>query len=144
MEMTSQPIITQPQCHRTTRSFEWQTNLCDCGSDCRICCCGTFCFFCLGCKIAKDMDECCCCGPSVAMRTRYRTLYRIPASYLTIISRPFDMACHRQPRETAGHFLQKSAHGSICSDCLAATCCAPCNLCQLKRDINRRQELGIF
>uniref|UniRef100_A0A8D2KYR9 PLAC8 protein n=1 Tax=Varanus komodoensis TaxID=61221 RepID=A0A8D2KYR9_VARKO len=81
-------------------------------SDLSLGCCGTFCFFCLGCKIAKDMDECCCCGPSVAMRTRYRTLYRIP--------------------------------GSICSDCLAATCCAPCNLCQLKRDINRRQELGIF
>uniref|UniRef100_A0A8D2KYT9 Uncharacterized protein n=1 Tax=Varanus komodoensis TaxID=61221 RepID=A0A8D2KYT9_VARKO len=79
-------------------------------SDLSLGCCGTFCFFCLGCKIAKDMDECCCCGPSVAMRTRYRTLYRIPASYLTIISRPFDMACHRQPRETAGHFLQKSAH----------------------------------
>ncbi|XP_007440925.1 placenta-specific gene 8 protein [Python bivittatus] len=110
MEMS--PIVHQPQAHRTTRSCEWQTELCDCGSDCRICLCGAFCFCCLGCKVAKDMDECCCCGPAVAMRTRYRTLYNIP--------------------------------GSICSDCVTVTCCGPCNLCQLKRDINRRKQLGIF
>uniref|UniRef100_A0A670ZBI7 Placenta associated 8 n=2 Tax=Pseudonaja textilis TaxID=8673 RepID=A0A670ZBI7_PSETE len=58
------------------------------------------------------MDECCCCGATVAMRTRYRTMYRIP--------------------------------GSICLDCLTVTFCGPCNLCQLKRDINRRKQLGIF
>ncbi|KAL8206374.1 UNVERIFIED_CONTAM: hypothetical protein K2H54_001032 [Gekko kuhli] len=70
--------MSQPQRYTSTRSFEWQTDLCDCGSDCRICLCGLFCFCCLGCKISKDMEECCCCGPSVAMRTRYRTQYRIP------------------------------------------------------------------
>ncbi|XP_060632207.2 placenta-specific gene 8 protein-like [Anolis sagrei] len=112
MEMSRHPIVHQPQAPRCTRSFEWQNELCDCGNDCRICLCGAFCFCCLGCKIARDMEECCCCGPTVAMRTRYRTLYRIP--------------------------------GSICSDCLVAVCCAPCNLCQLKSDINRRKQLGIF
>ncbi|XP_015273414.1 PREDICTED: placenta-specific gene 8 protein-like [Gekko japonicus] len=81
MEMASQPVImSQPQRYTSTRSFEWQTDLCDCGSDCRTCLCGVFCFCCLGCKIAKDMEECCCCGPSVAMRTRYRTQFRIPGS----------------------------------------------------------------
>ncbi|XP_058049224.1 placenta-specific gene 8 protein-like [Ahaetulla prasina] len=110
--MELSPIVTQPQSHRTTRSFEWQTELCDCGDDCNICLCGAFCLCCLGCIVAKDMDECCSCGPTVAMRTRYRTLYRIP--------------------------------GSICSDCLTTTFCCPCNLCQLKRDINRRKQLGIF
>uniref|UniRef100_A0ABM5GKI2 Placenta-specific gene 8 protein-like n=1 Tax=Pogona vitticeps TaxID=103695 RepID=A0ABM5GKI2_9SAUR len=112
MEMTSHPIISQPQCHRSTRSFEWQTELCDCGDNCRICLCGALCFCCLGCQVANDMEECFCCGASVAMRTRYRTQYRIP--------------------------------GSICSDCLTAVFCAPCNICQLKRDINRRKQLGIF
>lgn len=42
--------------------------------------CGAFCFSCLGCQVAGDMDECCLCGPSVAMRTLYRTRYNIPVS----------------------------------------------------------------
>ncbi|KAL2780535.1 placenta-specific gene 8 protein, partial [Daubentonia madagascariensis] len=42
--------------------------------------CGTFCFLCLGCQVAADMNECCLCGTSVAMRTLYRTRYGIPGS----------------------------------------------------------------
>ncbi|XP_032190673.1 uncharacterized protein LOC116585294 isoform X2 [Mustela erminea] len=42
--------------------------------------CGTFCPLCLSCQIASDMDECCLCGASVAMRTLYRTRYGIPGS----------------------------------------------------------------
>ncbi|KAG8504340.1 Placenta-specific gene 8 protein, partial [Galemys pyrenaicus] len=42
--------------------------------------CGTFCFVCLSCQIASDMNECCLCGTSVAMRTLYRTRYGIPGS----------------------------------------------------------------
>ncbi|KFV14840.1 Placenta-specific 8, partial [Pterocles gutturalis] len=34
--------------------------------------------------------------------------------------------------------------GSICSDFCTAMCCSPCSLCQLKRDINRRRQMGIF
>ncbi|XP_077158406.1 placenta-specific gene 8 protein-like [Paroedura picta] len=113
LEMRPPPVImAQPQRYLPTRTFEWQTDLYDCGNNCRICLCGTFCFYCLGCNVAKDMDECCCCGSSVAMRTRYRTQYQIP--------------------------------GTICSDCLIASCCAPCSLCQLRRDIDKRKDLGIF
>lgn len=39
-----------------------------------------FCFLCLNCQVAGDMDECCLCGSSVAMRTLYRTKYNIPVS----------------------------------------------------------------
>ncbi|XP_008053800.1 placenta-specific gene 8 protein [Carlito syrichta] len=42
--------------------------------------CGTFCFMCLGCQVASDMNECCLCGTTVAMRTLYRTRYGIPGS----------------------------------------------------------------
>uniref|UniRef100_A0A8C2PHM8 Placenta associated 8 n=1 Tax=Capra hircus TaxID=9925 RepID=A0A8C2PHM8_CAPHI len=42
--------------------------------------CGTFCFTCLACQVASDMNECCLCGTSVAMRTLYRTRYGIPGS----------------------------------------------------------------
>ncbi|NXK66905.1 PLAC8 protein, partial [Sylvietta virens] len=34
--------------------------------------------------------------------------------------------------------------GSILSDFCALWCCTPCSLCQLKRDINRRKEMGVF
>lgn len=43
--------------------------------------CGTFLPLCLSCQIASDMDECCLCGASVAMRTMYRTRYGIPVSH---------------------------------------------------------------
>ena len=44
--------------------------------------CGTFCFTCLACQVAADMNECCLCGASVAMRTLYRTRYGIPVNLL--------------------------------------------------------------
>uniref|UniRef100_A0A8D0F628 Uncharacterized protein n=1 Tax=Strix occidentalis caurina TaxID=311401 RepID=A0A8D0F628_STROC len=34
--------------------------------------------------------------------------------------------------------------GSILGDFISAACCPMCALCQLKRDIKRRKELGIF
>uniref|UniRef100_G1KKF2 Placenta associated 8 n=1 Tax=Anolis carolinensis TaxID=28377 RepID=G1KKF2_ANOCA len=75
-------------------------------------CCGMFCYMCLGCQVAADMNECCLCGTSMALRSVYRTRYRIP--------------------------------GSLCDDFCTVLCCPVCSLCQIKRDINRRRELGIF
>ncbi|KFP77256.1 Placenta-specific 8, partial [Acanthisitta chloris] len=60
----------------------WETGLMDCCNDCGVCLCGSFCFICLGCQVAADMNECCLCGTSVAMRTLYRTKYNIPGSIL--------------------------------------------------------------
>ncbi|NWI93761.1 PLAC8 protein, partial [Pitta sordida] len=105
-------IVTQPQFSVAQQKGEWQTGLMDCCSDCGVCLCGTFCYMCLGCQVASDMDEFCLCGSSVAMRTLYRTRYNIP--------------------------------GSILNDFCAFWCCTACALCQLKRDINRRKEQGIF
>uniref|UniRef100_A0A8D0VC61 Placenta associated 8 n=1 Tax=Sus scrofa TaxID=9823 RepID=A0A8D0VC61_PIG len=42
--------------------------------------CGIFCFSCLAVQVASDLNECCLCGTSVAMRTLYRTRYGIPGS----------------------------------------------------------------
>ncbi|KAL8206375.1 UNVERIFIED_CONTAM: Placenta-specific protein 8 protein [Gekko kuhli] len=106
--VTQQPVVVvaQPQ------NGEWQTDLCDCCSDVGVCLCGLCCFTCLGCQVAADMNECCLCGPSMAMRSVYRTRYGIP--------------------------------GSLVGDFLATSCCALCSLCQLKRDINRRKDMGMF
>ncbi|XP_066488813.1 placenta-specific gene 8 protein [Tiliqua scincoides] len=101
-----QVVVVQPQIR------QWQTDLCDCFSDCGVCLCGAFCFQCLGCQVAADMGECCLCGPSMAMRSVYRTKYGIP--------------------------------GSLLNDFMIVFLCPHLSLCQLKRDINRRRELGIF
>ncbi|NWZ10840.1 PLAC8 protein, partial [Agelaius phoeniceus] len=83
LAMASQTVITvQPQFSAVQQPGEWQTGLLDCCSDCGVCLCGMFCFFCLNCQVAGDMDECCLCGSSVAMRTLYRTRYNIPGSIL--------------------------------------------------------------
>ncbi|XP_074132216.1 placenta-specific gene 8 protein [Sminthopsis crassicaudata] len=73
-------IVTQPQRGANVQSSNWQTGLLDCFSECGVCICGTFCTICLSCQVANDMNECCLCGTSVAMRTLYRTRYRIPGS----------------------------------------------------------------
>ncbi|XP_062991242.1 placenta-specific gene 8 protein [Elgaria multicarinata webbii] len=104
--MQPQVVILQPQ------RGQWQTELCDCCSDCGVCFCGMFCFQCLGCQVAADMNECCLCGTSMAIRSVYRTRYGIP--------------------------------GSLCDDFCTVLCCPLCALCQLRRDIKRRRELGIF
>ncbi|NXI27153.1 PLAC8 protein, partial [Sterrhoptilus dennistouni] len=113
LAMATQTVITvPPQFSVTHQRGAWQTGLMDCCSDCGVCFCGMFCLPCLSCQVAGDMDECCLCGSSVAMRTLYRTRYNIP--------------------------------GSILGDFCAITCCGPCALCQLKRDINRRKATGTF
>uniref|UniRef100_A0A8C3RYG0 Uncharacterized protein n=1 Tax=Chelydra serpentina TaxID=8475 RepID=A0A8C3RYG0_CHESE len=80
-------LVINPYCALLCLSSKWWWKLTDCLSGgenihlffCLFAgACGTFCFCCLGCKVAKDMGECCCCGSSVAMRTLYRTRYRIP------------------------------------------------------------------
>ncbi|NWR88184.1 PLAC8 protein, partial [Furnarius figulus] len=75
-------IMTQPQFSVTQPPGQWQTGMMDCCSDCGVCLCGTFCYFCLGCQVASDMNECCLCGDTVPMRTLYRTRYNIPGSIL--------------------------------------------------------------
>ncbi|EDL99562.1 placenta-specific 8 (predicted) [Rattus norvegicus] len=80
MAQAATVIVTQPGFVRAPQNSNWQTSLCDCFSDCGVCLCGTFCFTCLGCQVAADMNECCLCGTTVAMRTLYRTRYGIPGS----------------------------------------------------------------
>ncbi|XP_004703462.1 placenta-specific gene 8 protein-like [Echinops telfairi] len=75
------PVTTQPRYGAGGMAVsDWQTGVFDCCDDMGICLCGTFCPLCLSCQIASDMDECCLCGASVAMRTLYRTRYNIQGS----------------------------------------------------------------
>lgn len=50
----------------------------------------------------------------------------------------------RLPWEGVIHTMSLALQGSILGDSLAITFCPVCSLCQLKRDINQRREMGIF
>ncbi|XP_076999090.1 placenta-specific gene 8 protein-like [Tamandua tetradactyla] len=75
------PIVSQPSFGTAGAMVsQWQTGVFDCCDNLGVCLCGIFCPLCLSCQIASDMNECCLCGASVAMRTMYRTRYNIPGS----------------------------------------------------------------
>ncbi|XP_019321212.1 placenta-specific gene 8 protein-like isoform X1 [Panthera pardus] len=75
------PVVSQPGYGTGgVMHSDWQSGVFDCCDDLGICLCGTFFPLCLSCQIASDMNECCLCGASVAMRTLYRTRYGIPGS----------------------------------------------------------------
>uniref|UniRef100_A0A8D1WFE3 Placenta associated 8 n=1 Tax=Sus scrofa TaxID=9823 RepID=A0A8D1WFE3_PIG len=78
------PVVSQPRYGAGgTAVSDWQSGVFDCCDDMGICICGTFFPLCLSCQIASDMNECCLCGASVAMRTMYRTRYGIPGSIMS-------------------------------------------------------------
>uniref|UniRef100_A0A3P9MB91 Placenta associated 8, tandem duplicate 1 n=1 Tax=Oryzias latipes TaxID=8090 RepID=A0A3P9MB91_ORYLA len=72
MAVTNQPGKFQPS--------DFQTDVCDCCDDVKICLCGCFCYLCLGCTIASDMGECCMFGTGYPIRSVYRTRYNIKGS----------------------------------------------------------------
>ncbi|KAM6440632.1 placenta-specific gene 8 protein-like [Liasis olivaceus] len=81
--MNPQVVMSQPQIVVQHQCPQWQTGLLDCCDDCGVCMCGLCCPLCLGCQIASDMDECCLCGLTMAIRSVYRTKYGIPGSLLS-------------------------------------------------------------
>uniref|UniRef100_A0A3B3IEY8 Placenta associated 8, tandem duplicate 1 n=1 Tax=Oryzias latipes TaxID=8090 RepID=A0A3B3IEY8_ORYLA len=72
MAVINQPGKFQPS--------DFQTDVCDCCDDVKICLCGCFCYLCLGCTIASDMGECCMFGTGYPIRSVYRTRYNIKVS----------------------------------------------------------------
>ncbi|XP_028930141.1 placenta-specific gene 8 protein-like [Ornithorhynchus anatinus] len=77
-------VVTQPQPGTDAAvASDWQSGVFGCFEDTGVCVRGTFCYLCLGCQVAKDMNEFCLCGSSVALRTLYRTKYGIPGSILS-------------------------------------------------------------
>ncbi|KAL1266947.1 hypothetical protein QQF64_002622 [Cirrhinus molitorella] len=72
MMFTSQPAAFAPT--------DFDSGLMSCCDDMSVCCYGYFCLPCLGCSIASDMNECCCCGLGMTIRSVYRTKYNIQSS----------------------------------------------------------------
>ncbi|XP_059154780.1 placenta-specific gene 8 protein-like [Physella acuta] len=87
---------------------DWNSGVCACFDDCKICLCGTFCGTCLLMRNAKRLKENCCIPCYVpyaftAMRVKLRT--------------------------------QENIIGSIDGDCCMEMCCFPCANCQMAREL---------
>lgn len=105
-------------------------------------CYGAFCYLCLGCTIASDMNECCLCGLTPMIRSVYRTRYNINVSF---------QLGSRTPRGQNSSIIVRydsysclCLQGSLCNDYMSYMCCPLCATCQLKRDIDLRKKQGKF
>ncbi|KAK1174388.1 placenta associated 8, tandem duplicate 1 [Acipenser oxyrinchus oxyrinchus] len=97
-------VTSQPRNGAGYPTSEFQTGVLDCCDDCGTCCCGLLCFPCLCCNVARDMDECCLFGPSMAMRSLYRARYNIKGS-LGILIKERSRGFFNFP-EVKGHCIQ--------------------------------------
>ncbi|XP_066463253.1 cornifelin homolog B-like [Eleutherodactylus coqui] len=110
----SYPITAQPQGMQqgyAAGCSQWSSEVTDCCADTRICLCGAFAPCILACNLAKDFGECCC----------------LPCLPGTMVALRTGM------RERYG------IEGSICNDWLCISCCGPCTLCQMSREMQRRK-----
>ncbi|BFZ11008.1 hypothetical protein BsWGS_14047 [Bradybaena similaris] len=94
---------------------DWNTGVCSCCDDMGICLCGLFCGICLAMQVSADMGETMClpwCVPNSLVPLRVKLR------------------------------TQEHIQGSICNDCLTATYCGPCALCQLAREVKMVKQQG--
>ncbi|XP_074837348.1 cornifelin [Carettochelys insculpta] len=106
----AQPGPVQTSCSQAPMST-WHSGLCDCCADMGICLCGTFVPCVLACQVAQDFGESCClaCLPGALLGLRTGLRER--------------------------HRIQ----GSVCDDWLVMSCCGPCGLCQMARELTLRK-----
>ncbi|KAK7480200.1 hypothetical protein BaRGS_00028585 [Batillaria attramentaria] len=107
-------VVNQPQSGQLLVQLEghrdWSTGLCGCFTDCGSCLCTYCCLPCMMCRLASRLNEC----PLMP--------YCVPGGGL--------IAMRTKVRTMGG------IQGSICNDCMATTCCGPCVVCQLSREMD--------
>ncbi|XP_022536777.2 cornifelin homolog isoform X1 [Astyanax mexicanus] len=115
--MTTKVVITPPSMVLESRvSDEWGSGICDCCDDVPECCFAFWCCPCFACIKTKEYGQCLClplldiCGI-------------VPAATLSM-------------RVSMRH--RYGIKGTICNDCLIATCCTSCAWCQMSREMNKR------
>ncbi|KAK7091153.1 hypothetical protein V1264_008878 [Littorina saxatilis] len=108
----------------------WAQGVCGCTEDVNICLCVLCCTPCAACQTARDMDEfvclpCCSMCPWLSFTA---CLVGHPCPWL--------FAARSKVR------TRLAFEGSMCDDCLVATCCYPCGLCQLMREVKLAKAYG--
>ncbi|XP_062611147.1 placenta-specific gene 8 protein-like [Saccostrea cucullata] len=115
--MSTMVVVQQPSTIPDTRLIvtsieghrKWSTGLFDCCSDIKSCLIGNFCFPCAVCNLASRTGECC--------------LMPFCVSGGTVLMRS-------RIRTIGG------IQGSACNDCMVLTCCGPCGVCQMQRELD--------
>lgn len=116
--VTTQPVTLQTQAVVVTQQTTlapWSTGLFSCFDDMRSCLCAYFlgsCYY--GC-VAKRMGENSCVG------SNGHATGCIPGGHMAM---------------RAVFRTKHGISGSICDDCLVVTCCTPCAITQLDREMN--------
>ncbi|XP_053187871.1 cornifelin homolog B [Scomber japonicus] len=117
--MTSKMVINQPRPVMVQReSDEWASGICDCCDDVPECCFAFWCCPCFACKTTKAYGQCLCL-PMLEI-------------FMGVIP-PITMSMRVSMRERYG------IKGTMCNDCLCATCCTSCVWCQMSREMKRRK-----
>ncbi|KAK7480875.1 hypothetical protein BaRGS_00027876 [Batillaria attramentaria] len=108
-------VVVQQQIQNNQRA--WRTGLFSCFEDIGGCLCVCVCPVAAGVKLANDMGESGCLPCVMPMPE-----YLVPL---------------RTKLRTQLHI-----HGSIFDDCLVATCCTQCAICQLQRELQMARDAG--
>ncbi|XP_025098755.1 placenta-specific gene 8 protein-like [Pomacea canaliculata] len=89
---------------------KWSSGLCACCKDCGSGCCACWCMPCMLCKLATRMNEC----------------FLLPCL----------VPCALVPMRTKLRAVG-DIKGSICQDFMAVSCCYPCAVCQMSRELDQ-------
>ncbi|KAG7322690.1 hypothetical protein KOW79_014036 [Hemibagrus wyckioides] len=116
-EMTTKMVIKQPQpVLESKESDEWHSGICDCCDNKAECCFVFWCCPCFACMKTKEYGQCLC----------------LPLLDMCGIVSPATWAMRVSMRHRYG------IKGTLCNDCLIATCCTPCTWCQMSREMKLR------
>ncbi|KAG9335532.1 hypothetical protein JZ751_004559 [Albula glossodonta] len=117
--MTTTLVIQQPKpVMEAMQNNQWNSGICDCWDDKANCCFACWCFPCFACMTAREYGQCLC----------------LPLLDACGIVPPVTFAIRVSMRERYG------ITGTMCNDCLYATCCRPCSWCQMSREMKMRYQ----
>ncbi|XP_059655363.1 cell number regulator 2-like [Cornus florida] len=108
-------------------SSNWSTGLCDCFSDCRVCCLTFFC-------------PCITFGRIAEILSRGSTSCCVSGTMCTLMGGTHHLAFHNFYTSTYRTKLKKhySIEPNQCEDCLIHMCFQKCALCQEYRELQQR------
>ncbi|KAJ8275420.1 hypothetical protein COCON_G00071720 [Conger conger] len=115
--MTTTLVIEQPKpVTDAVENSQWSSGVFDCWGDMNTCCFVFWCCPCFACKTTREYGQCLC----------------LPLLDICGIVPPITFAMRVSLRERYG------IKGTMCNDCMCATCCRACTWCQISREMKKR------
>ncbi|KAJ8342129.1 hypothetical protein SKAU_G00320570 [Synaphobranchus kaupii] len=115
--MTTKLVIEQPKpVTDRVESNQWSSGIFDCWEDKANCCFVCWCCPCFACQKSREYGQCLC----------------LPLLDMCGIVPPITLAMRVSMRDHYG------IRGTICNDCVYATCCRLCVWCQMAKEMKTR------